>query len=125
MDWEVTFVFNSVFIMDGTAIAENGFFHGYTIWTLFAITLQSFGGILVAMVVKYADSVLKGVATGLSVVVSCLLSYYFFDFQISFQFIVGSALVVYGVSLYLKKPVKESTLIQTAQFQKLEKLEID
>ena len=71
-----------------------------------------------AMVVKYSDSVLKGVATGLSVVLSCLLSSFFFDFTITVQFVVGATMVLYGVSLYLKKPKQE--YVEIPQFEKMD-----
>ena len=44
--------------------------------------LQAFGGLVVAAVVKYADNILKGFATSVSIVVSSLVSFYFLgDFE--------------------------------------------
>lgn len=43
---------------------------------------QAFGGLVVAAVVKYADNILKGFATSVSIVVSSFVSFYFLgDFQ--------------------------------------------
>jgi len=38
---------------------------------------QAFGGLVVAAVVKYADNILKGFATSVSIIVSSLVSFYF------------------------------------------------
>lgn len=49
---------------------------------LFVNLFQAFGGLVVAAVVKYADNILKGFATSLSIVVSSFVSFYFLgDFQ--------------------------------------------
>ena len=43
----------------------------------FVLRLQAFGGLVVAAVVKYADNILKGFATSVSIIVSSLVSFYF------------------------------------------------
>ncbi|KAG4090274.1 nucleotide-sugar transporter [Neocallimastix lanati (nom. inval.)] len=92
-------------IMDGSTIKEKGFFGGYNRWTLFSIFCQSVGGIIIAIVVKYADNILKGFANSLSIVLSCIISYFLFDFNITLLFIIGCGLVLLSSYLYGKKKI--------------------
>jgi len=86
---------------DGAAINERGFFVGYGPFVIAVIVLQAAGGLLVAMVVKYADNVLKGFATSLSIVLSALVSaVYFKDMDLNQAFVVGSAVVLSAVYMY-------------------------
>ena len=62
--------------------------------------LQAFSGLIVAVVVKYADNILKGFATSAAIVISCVVSMYLFDFQLSVQFVVGSTLVIAATYMY-------------------------
>ena len=55
-----------IFANDGAAVRAAGLFQGYTWVTLFVVAQVSVGGLLVAMVMKYADNVVKGFATSLS-----------------------------------------------------------
>lgn len=65
------------------------------------IGLQALGGIVVALVVKYTDSVLKGFAMAISIVVSCLVSHVFFEeVQPSPQFVFGVAIVTAATLMY-------------------------
>jgi UDP-sugar transporter A1/2/3 len=98
--------FIGVLLMDGETVKEKGFFGGYTRWTVLAILFQAFGGILVAVVVKYADNILKGFATSISIILSCTISYFAFDFNITLIFILGCSLVMCATYLY-GKPVKQ------------------
>lgn len=44
---------------DGAAVADRGFFSGYSPMVWLCISLHSLGGLAVAMVVKYADNVVR------------------------------------------------------------------
>ncbi|EDQ86084.1 uncharacterized protein MONBRDRAFT_11197 [Monosiga brevicollis MX1] len=81
-------------------IVSNGFFYGFSAWTYTAIGLQAIGGLVVAVVVKYADNILKGFATSISIVISCLLSVHFFDFVVTNRFGLGTVLVLASSYLY-------------------------
>ncbi|KAI8805266.1 nucleotide-sugar transporter-domain-containing protein [Cladochytrium replicatum] len=91
-----------VYYLDREVVDKSGFFTGYTIWTWAAIACQALGGLLVAVVVKYADNILKGFATSISIILSCLVSYWLFNFELTVAFVVGSAAVLYATHLYGK-----------------------
>ncbi|XP_059188253.1 UDP-galactose translocator isoform X3 [Centropristis striata] len=85
---------------DGAAIAERGFLFGYTDMVWCVIFNQAFGGLLVAVVVKYADNILKGFATSFSIIVSTVLSIYLFGFHVDLLFTAGAGLVIGAVYMY-------------------------
>jgi UDP-sugar transporter A1/2/3 len=58
----------SLITADRAELLEGGFFQGFNLFTWLAIALQAFGGIVVGMVVKYADNILKNFANALSVI---------------------------------------------------------
>lgn len=85
---------------DRQKILEGGMFQGYTTITWIVVVNQALGGLLVAIVVKYADNILKGFATSLSIIISGLISVYFFDFEPSFQFQMGALVVIFATYMY-------------------------
>ena len=89
---------------DYQSVVDNGFFYGYTsvVWT--TILLQAAGGLLVAVVVKYADNIIKGFAASFSMITSCIISIFLFDFKPSFMFLGGAVLVNTAMYLYGKYP---------------------
>ena len=75
-------------------LEAGNFFLGYTSRTWLCIATNAFGGLLVGMVIKYADAVLKDVALGASIAVSALVSTMLFDdFELSALFCGGVAMV--------------------------------
>lgn len=87
-------------ITDFAVIRDKGFFVGYDLFVWYLVVLQAGGGLLVAMVVKYADNILKGFATSLAIVISCVASIYLFNFNLTLQFALGAALVMASIFLY-------------------------
>ena len=95
------FALAGTYMYDGRAVMETGFFQGYTsiVWTV--VILQAFGGLVIAVVIKYADNILKGFATSISIVLSCILSYFILDdFVPTIYFLIGTVLVISAVFLY-------------------------
>lgn len=107
----IPFALITCYANDGTFIKEHGFFFGYDKFIQYLILLQAGGGLLVAVVVKYADNILKGFATSLAIVISCVVSVYLFNFVITFQFFIGAALVIFSIFLYGYVPVKPIVII--------------
>jgi UDP-sugar transporter A1/2/3 len=89
-----------VMLQDGTTIAERGFFVNYTPLTWTVIGIQALGGLIVALVVKYADNILKGFATSISIILSSVVSVWLFNFSVSGSFLLGAAFVIYATYLY-------------------------
>lgn len=82
-------------------IRDRGFFVGYTevVWTV--IFFQAAGGLIVAMVVKYADNVIKNFATAFSIVLSAVISYWLFqDVQLNLMFLLGASSVIGSVYVF-------------------------
>ncbi|ETN37289.1 uncharacterized protein HMPREF1541_08280 [Cyphellophora europaea CBS 101466] len=95
------------FIWDGRAIAQGGFFQGYRPITVVTICIQAAGGLIVALVIKYADNILKGFATSLSIILSTVVSVFVFQFVVTIYFLIGTVLVFSATYMYSipdKKP---------------------
>ena len=66
---------------------------------------------VVAVVVKYADNVLKGFATSISIVLSCLVSSYFFrDTNMNAMFVAGAATVTASAFAFSYYPPPPATV---------------
>ena len=76
------------------------YLHGFNLWTWTLVGLQAGGGLLVAAVIKYADNVLKGLATGVSGVFATALSMIFFSTPLTTQFTAGATLILGSVYLF-------------------------
>ncbi|KFP29442.1 UDP-N-acetylglucosamine transporter, partial [Colius striatus] len=90
-----------VYIYDGEQVSKNGFFQGYNKLTWIVVVLQALGGLVIAAVIKYADNILKGFATSLSIILSTLISYFWLqDFVPTSVFFFGAILVIAATFLY-------------------------
>lgn len=98
------------FISDFNNITLNGFFHGYDWFVIYLVLLQACGGLLAGLVMRYADNILKGFATSLSIIISCIASVYLFDFNLTAQFAIGVMIVIGSIYLYgyVPKPLDDS-----------------
>nr|CAH0103774.1 unnamed protein product [Daphnia galeata] len=90
-----------VVINDWDKVAQRGFFDGYTPVVWLVIMLQAMGGLVVAAVIKYADNILKGFATSVSIILSCLCSYVILhDLNLDLTFVLGTGLVILATFIY-------------------------
>ena len=109
----------AVYFKDGTGIVENGFFFGFDSLVWFCVILSAFGGLLVAVVVKYADSIIKGFATSISIVVSTIISIFIFEFQLTLAFTAGAFLVICAVFVYNKFQIEQKQLLPLHNLPKI------
>eukprot|EP00571_Detonula_confervacea_P000742 CAMPEP_0172323000 /NCGR_PEP_ID=MMETSP1058-20130122/47553_1 /TAXON_ID=83371 /ORGANISM="Detonula confervacea, Strain CCMP 353" /LENGTH=411 /DNA_ID=CAMNT_0013038895 /DNA_START=97 /DNA_END=1332 /DNA_ORIENTATION=+ len=105
----------TVFVEDSVEVSRKGFFVGYSPMVVSVITVQAVGGLIVAVVVKYADNVLKVFASSFSILLSCIISAFAFDFRPNLLFLVGAFLVILSTAMYSKPESKKRGLAQRGQ----------
>jgi len=91
------------------SVYQNGFFYGYTNITWMVVLLQAVGGLVVAVVVKYADNILKGFAASFSILTSCFVCIFVFNWRPTMIWLVGACLVNYSMKMYSDHPIKDKT----------------
>ncbi len=87
---------------DRSGLLKDGFFYGYRWSTFWTVMLQSLGGVLVAIVIRYADNIQKAFATSLSIVLCSLVSVGLLGHSFSLGLFFGTALVIIAVVLYAR-----------------------
>ena len=85
---------------DAAVVRDRGFFHGYTRLTWACITSNAMGGLVVGMVIKHVDSIVKDLSIGVSICLSAAGSVVLFGFEASAGFWLGTATVAYAAMLY-------------------------
>jgi len=78
------------------------FFKGYNSYVWISILNNAFGGLLIAVAIKYADNILKNFSASLSIVLTAVVSVFVFDSVLNLWFGLGMALVIQAVFLYSK-----------------------
>ena len=105
---------------DYDKIEAQGFFFGYDKIVAAVITLSALGGLVVAVVVKYADNVLKGFAASASIVLSCFVSNLIFqEGTINTMFVVGATIVCLSAYVYSMKFPSDSSVSGNGSADKL------
>merc|ERR1712051_69832 len=86
-------------VQDGPRIAAYGFTQGYNIRVVAVICMNAFGGLLCALMLKYAGASHGCFSTAVSIVLtSCLSKAFLGDSSMDVLFFIGSAVTV-GASL--------------------------
>lgn len=101
--------FIGIVFVDGETVAKHGFFVGYNWVVVLSIAIQSFGGIVAAFCIFYADNISKNFAVSISMVLSSFASFMFFDFAMTGQFLLGASIVLLATWVY---NAEETRLLQ-------------
>lgn len=85
---------------DSLSLYIRGYFNNFDafVWTL--VLVNALGGLLIALLLRYSDNIMKTMSTAAAIVVSGVGSYCFFDADLSGLFLIGAALVMSAVLLY-------------------------
>lgn len=88
------------FTFDGKRVFSEGFFTGYSIVPFLIAFVGAAGGILVAVVMKYADNIIKSFGTAVSICVTSVLSIPLLGASLGAVFWVGAGMVVLSIFNY-------------------------
>lgn len=79
---------------------KKDFLHGFNsrVWCL--VIVQAVGGLLNAAIIKYADNVLKGMATGVSLIFSTASGMIIFKTPLTFHYVLGSTIILSSVYFF-------------------------
>lgn len=94
-------------INDAENIRAHGLWYGVDLKAMLSITNSAMGGLTVAGVLKFADAVLKGYATAVSVMLTGILSYLLFGTVLTVEYLLGMVNVVASVILYNAKNLEQ------------------
>lgn len=108
--FSLVFAAYGCYFNDKNAIMEKGFFFGYNNVVVLVIGIGAAGGIIVAVVIKFLDNILKGFASGASIILSCFVSKTFLqdDSAVNEVFVIGTTLVCVSLFMYANAPSASS-----------------
>ncbi len=95
----------SVMYLDGEAIRKYGLFQNWSGYAVFTTLWGAFGGLMVAAVVKLADSIVKGFATSAAIVLTAFLQWLLFDTELNRFFLAGTTVVLVCIFVYADQGV--------------------
>lgn len=86
---------------DSQKILEHGFLQGYTWRVMLVINMNALGGLLCAVMLKYAGATLGCFSTALSIILTSILSFQLLDdFSPDALFVFGSLIAIFAVLLF-------------------------
>jgi solute carrier family 35 (UDP-sugar transporter), member A1/2/3 len=135
--------FVGIVFLDGEHVAKNGFFAGYNWVVVISIAVQSFGGIVAAFCMYYADNISKNFAVSISMILSSFLSFVFFEFHASLkvspgvfmgpeqsrtlmimQFVIGTSIVLLATWMYSSHDLPNGGKPPRIEIQEYEKVPV-
>lgn len=99
----------AVYQRDYDKVVAHGWMHGFCLSTWLLVCMFAFGGLLVAIVIRFADNNLKNLAMAIAILVSCCVSVPLFDFKPNEIFAGGASLVILSIFLYAWTPTPKGS----------------
>ncbi|VDP42779.1 unnamed protein product [Heligmosomoides polygyrus] len=94
----------SMWFYDGEHIQKDGFFRGWDVMVVCLTVINSVGGLLISIVIKYADNILKAYAQSIAIIGAAIGSWMLFDFVPGFFFSLGAMFVMVSIIMYTMFP---------------------
>lgn len=94
---------------DWNVVKENGFFVGYNHMVWGIVVGNALAGIIISLVMKYADNVIKGFANSIAFVLATILSMYLWGSRLDEWLVLGAAMVAGAVFMYSKYTLEYMT----------------
>ncbi|KAK6753539.1 hypothetical protein RB195_012872 [Necator americanus] len=94
----------SMWFYDWGHIQSDGFFRGWDATVVCLTLMNSIGGLLISVVIKYADNILKAYAQSIAIIGAAVGSWLLFDFVPGFLFTLGAVLVITSILMYTMYP---------------------
>nr|CCC96136.1 unnamed protein product [Trypanosoma congolense IL3000] len=85
---------------DVVPATTDGYFRGFDGLVWLMVVVQALGGLLVALVVKYTDNIMKTFATACAIILSGLFSVLTYSFVPSPIFVIGNILCIWAIIMY-------------------------
>ncbi|VDM40107.1 unnamed protein product [Toxocara canis] len=106
----------SVFVSDYDLVARGEMFRGFDTLVWIMTITNSVGGLLISIVIKYADNILKAYAQSMAIVGAAIGSWIIFDFVPNLLFTFGALAVIISVYIYTAYPyVDYEQIVQTTK----------
>ncbi|KAG7398604.1 hypothetical protein PHYBOEH_010759 [Phytophthora boehmeriae] len=95
-------LFNAIglLVVDGKVVHSQGFFHGYSGWTVAVIVVNSISGVSMACILKYLDNIACVYSHSMAMMLTTFFSMLFFAFSPSLEFACGLGVLVVSIYLY-------------------------
>lgn len=96
--YSMAFAVVKIFFIDRVQFSD--LFKGFTLVTLIIICSEAARGLTVALVLKNADTVLKGFATSCSIILTTVLGMVLFGNSVDLSFVLGAGNVILSIFIY-------------------------
>eukprot|EP00978_Attheya_sp_CCMP212_P049538 scaffold678220_cov130-Attheya_sp.AAC.1 len=109
--WSILISLVPVFTHDFDSVKQDGFFQGYDSVAIGVIVWQAMTGLLDGLVMKHADTILKGFATSVAVVLATAMSLLIWNTHVNGLFVTeGAIMVILAIQMYSKYPPKQTSI---------------